>query len=58
MKLTRVLADVVDLRLPCYVAMHENLRTTPAYRAAFQALAAGLKRTASFRPPRRRGEVA
>jgi DNA-binding transcriptional LysR family regulator len=47
-KLTRVLADVVDVRLPCYVAMHENLRTTPAYRAVFQALAAGLKRYALF----------
>ena len=43
-KLTRLLADVVDLRLPCWVAMHQNLRTTPVYRAAFHALAAGLKR--------------
>jgi DNA-binding transcriptional LysR family regulator len=46
-KLARVLPDLFEARLPCYVAMHENLRTTPAYRAVFQALAAGLKRYAA-----------
>jgi DNA-binding transcriptional LysR family regulator len=46
-KLTRVLPEAVEARLPCYVAMHENLRTTPVYRAAFQALAAGLRRYAA-----------
>jgi len=46
-KLTRVLPETVEARLPCYVAMHENLRSTPAYRVTFQALAAGLGRYAA-----------
>jgi DNA-binding transcriptional LysR family regulator len=46
-KLARVLPDLFEAHLPCYVAMHENLRTTPAYRAVFHALAAGLKRYAA-----------
>jgi DNA-binding transcriptional LysR family regulator len=41
--LTRLLPELVDVPLPAYVAMHENLKNIPAYRATFQALARGLK---------------
>jgi DNA-binding transcriptional LysR family regulator len=41
--LTRLLPEAIDVPLPAYVAMHENLKTVPAYRATFQALARGLK---------------
>jgi DNA-binding transcriptional LysR family regulator len=40
--LVRVLPDMVDLPLPVYVAMHEDLRTSARCRAAFDVLAAGL----------------
>jgi DNA-binding transcriptional LysR family regulator len=41
--LTRLLPETFDVPLPAYVAMHENLKAVPAYRATFQALARGLK---------------
>ncbi len=40
--LVRVLPELVDLPLGVWVAMHEDLRTTPRCRAVFDALAAGL----------------
>ncbi|MBB5754384.1 LysR family transcriptional regulator [Prosthecomicrobium pneumaticum] len=40
--LERVLADFFDLPLGTFVAMHEDLRTSPRCRAVFDALAAGL----------------
>jgi DNA-binding transcriptional LysR family regulator len=42
--LMRVLPDAFEMRLSTWVAMHENLRSTPRYRAVFDALAAGLQR--------------
>lgn len=41
--LRRVLAGVFDLKIGVWIAMHENLRSTPRCRATFDALAAGLK---------------
>lgn len=41
--LRRVLAGAFDLKIGVWVAMHENLRSTPRCRATFDALAAGLK---------------
>jgi DNA-binding transcriptional LysR family regulator len=41
--LQRVLPDLVDLKLGVWLAMHENLRSTPRCRAVFDGLAAGLK---------------
>lgn len=38
----RLLPDALDLKLGVWLAMHENLRTTPRCRAAFDGLAAGL----------------
>ncbi len=40
--LVRVLPDVFELELGMWLAMHENLRTTPRCRAVFDGLAAGL----------------
>jgi DNA-binding transcriptional LysR family regulator len=38
----RLLPGAFDLKLGVWLAMHENLRTTPRCRAAFDGLAAGL----------------
>jgi DNA-binding transcriptional LysR family regulator len=38
-----VLATAVNLKLGVWIAMHENLRSTPRCRAVFDGLAAGLK---------------
>ncbi|PWC33535.1 LysR family transcriptional regulator [Azospirillum sp. TSO35-2] len=40
--LVRVLADAFDLPMGVWIAMHEDLRSTPRCRAVFDALAAGL----------------
>ncbi|MDH7973520.1 LysR family transcriptional regulator [Sphingomonas sp. AR_OL41] len=40
--LVRVLTDAFDLDLGVWVTMHEDLRTSPRYRAVFDALASGL----------------
>ena len=40
--LTRLLEDEFELRLATYVAMHEDLRSTPRCRAVFDAVVAGL----------------
>lgn len=45
--LVRVLAEAVSPSLPCFVAMHEDLRAVPRYRLVFQALVAELKRYAA-----------
>jgi DNA-binding transcriptional LysR family regulator len=41
--LVRVLPDAFELKLGTWLAMHENLRSTPRCRIVFDALAAGLK---------------
>ncbi len=41
--LLRVLPEAFDLKLGTWVAMHEDLRSTPRCRAAFDALVAGLR---------------
>ncbi len=41
--LTRLLPGAFELRLGMWLAMHEDLRTTPRCRAVFDALAQGLK---------------
>jgi DNA-binding transcriptional LysR family regulator len=41
--LIRVLPDAFEMKLGTWLAMHENLRSTPRCRATFDALAAGLK---------------
>jgi hypothetical protein len=38
----RVLAHAFDLTLDTWLAMHEDLRTSPRCRVVFDALAAGL----------------
>lgn len=43
-ELTRVLADAFALKLGVWVVMHENLRSTPRYRAVFDALVAGMRK--------------
>ncbi|BAI73325.1 HTH-type transcriptional activator [Azospirillum sp. B510] len=40
--LVRVLADAFDMPMGMWVAMHEDLRSTPRCRAVFDGLAAGL----------------
>lgn len=40
--LVRILPDALDLPLPIWIVMHEDLRRGGRYRAAFDALAAGL----------------
>lgn len=42
-ELVRLMPDVIDLELPTWLAMHENLRSTPRCRAAFDALCEGLQ---------------
>jgi len=42
--LVRVLPAAFDLKLGVWIAMHENLRSTPRCRAMFDGLAGGLKR--------------
>jgi hypothetical protein len=39
-----VLADAFALKLGVWVVMHENLRSTPRYRAVFDALVAGMRK--------------
>ncbi|WP_451972152.1 LysR family transcriptional regulator [Azospirillum endophyticum] len=41
--LRRVLADAFDMPMGMWVAMHEDLRSTPRCRAVFDGLAAGLR---------------
>ena len=41
--LVHVLPDAFEMKLGTWLAMHENLKTTPRCRATFDALAAGLK---------------
>jgi DNA-binding transcriptional LysR family regulator len=41
--LERVLPGAFQLKLGVWLAMHENLRSTPRCRAVFDGLAAGLK---------------
>lgn len=41
--LRRVLAEAFDLKLGVWLAMHENLRSTPRCRVVFDGLAAALK---------------
>ncbi|OHV83907.1 LysR family transcriptional regulator [Ensifer sp. LCM 4579] len=43
-KLVQVLPDCFDMALETWLVMHENLRTTPRCRVAFDALAEGLQR--------------
>ncbi|MEJ1976294.1 MAG: hypothetical protein WDN49_09520 [Acetobacteraceae bacterium] len=38
----RLLPDCFDLELGLWLAMHENLRTTPRCQAVFDGLALGL----------------
>ncbi|AXJ94153.1 MULTISPECIES: LysR family transcriptional regulator [unclassified Sphingomonas] len=45
--LVRVLADALDLPLPLWIVMHEDLRRIARYRAVFDALATGLARLAA-----------
>jgi DNA-binding transcriptional LysR family regulator len=40
--LVHVLPDAFEMKLGTWLAMHENLKTTPRCRAAFDALASGL----------------
>ncbi len=40
--LVRVLPDILELKLGLWLAMHENLRTTPRCRTVFDGLATGL----------------
>lgn len=40
--LTRVLADIVDLALPVWLVVHEDLKASPRCRVVFDALAGGL----------------
>ena len=42
-KLERVLSTAFDLKLGVWIAMHENLRSTPRCRVVFDALARSLK---------------
>lgn len=42
-ELVRVLPDAFRLMLGVWIVMHENLRSTPRYRAVFDALVAGLR---------------
>jgi DNA-binding transcriptional LysR family regulator len=42
-KLERVLSTAFDLKLGVWIAMHENLRSTPRCRVVFDALACNLK---------------
>jgi DNA-binding transcriptional LysR family regulator len=42
-ELRRVLATAFDLKLGVWIAMHENLRSTPRCRIVFDALVAGLR---------------
>ena len=42
-KLERVLSTAFDLKLGVWIAMHENLRSTPRCRVVFDALARNLK---------------
>ena len=41
--LVRVLPEAFEVKLGTWLAMHENLRSTPRCRIVFDALAAGLK---------------
>ncbi|WP_257458018.1 LysR family transcriptional regulator [Archangium lipolyticum] len=41
--LVRVLSDAFELKLGTWLAMHENLKSTPRCRIVFDALAVGLK---------------
>ena len=41
--LQRVLATAFELKLGVWIAMHENLRSTPRCRIVFDALVAGLR---------------
>jgi DNA-binding transcriptional LysR family regulator len=41
--LVRVLPGIMDMHIGTWVAMHENLKTSPRCRAAFDALVDGLK---------------
>ena len=43
-ELRRVLATAFDLKLGVWIAMHENLRSTPRCRIVFDALVDGLRR--------------
>lgn len=53
--LIRILPGVLDMHLSVWVAMHENLKTSPRCRVAFDALVGGLqaylKRTIGNKPP-------
>lgn len=40
--LVRILPDVLDLQLDTWVAMHENLKSSPRWRVTFDALVKGL----------------
>jgi DNA-binding transcriptional LysR family regulator len=42
-QLVRVLPTVLELKLPTWLVMHENLRTTPRCKVVFDALAKGLR---------------
>lgn len=48
--LVRLLADAFDMPMGMWVAMHEDLRSTPRCRAVFDGLAAGLKDHVSADP--------
>lgn len=47
--LVRLLPDAFALKLGVWVVMHENLRSTPRYRAVFDALVAGMRKHADLR---------
>ena len=48
-ELVRLLPDAFALKLGVWVVMHENLRSTPRYRAVFDALVAGMRKHAEQR---------
>ena len=42
-QLVRVLPTVLDFKMPTWLVMHENLRTTPRCRVVFEGLARGMR---------------
>jgi len=45
--LVRLLPDALDLPLPMWIVMHEDLRRSERYRAVFDALVQGLSAVAA-----------
>lgn len=51
--LTRCLRTVVDIQMPVWIVMHENLRSTPRCQAVFAALAEGMAQYVDAKPAHR-----